>query len=454
MQKVAQQATLKVMEVLVVDPGARGHAIARNIARSSLVERVFVAPGNPGTEEIAENTNIDTMDIEAQLDFVRKQKNIGLVAICADDPLAAGAVDAFEEEFQGRDVKIWGPTKAAAEIEWSKVFSKQLMERKGIPTADFGIMRNMNHAMYYSDVYGTPLFIKMDRLFNGKGVGRADDLEEVEKILRKFRKLGRFDADNPVLIEAESKGPEVSLQAFCDGENFIMVPFAMKDHKTIFDGDMGPMTGGMDVIGPVPGLTSDDIDELGEIFVAPILRELVRQGRPFRGMLYPGLRGWQCLEYNARPGDPEAQIWAALLESDLVEIMLASCEGKLDQLTTLRWRNAAANCLVLAAEGYPDNPKKGAIIRGLNSKFPGDTHILQAGTRREGKNIVVDGGRVLNVVTVGAEGESLRSVIDTSYEAANLIDFAGKQQRHDVGDEVLTTEFIDYINRSRDNGWE
>lgn len=355
------------MEVLISDPGARGSALARKIAESSLADRVFVAPGNPGTEAVAENTGIAHTNIDAQLDFVRRQKKIGLVVVSADNPLADGAVDVFESEFTDRDLKVWGPAKDAAQIEWSKVYAKRLMQAKGIPTADFGVMNNFNHALYYADCQEYPLFVKLDKLFGGKGVERCEDVSEVESSLRKFSQLGRFDAENPVLLEAESRGSEVSLQAFCDGTDYIMVPFAMKDHKTIYENNTGPMTGGMGVIEPVPGLTPGDIEQLGEIFVAPVLEELSRAGRPFKGMLYPGLKGWQCLEYNARPGDPEAQVWSALLQSDIVEIMLACCDGRLDLIPTPLWRNTAAACIVLAAKGYPNAPE-GAEIIGLDQE--------------------------------------------------------------------------------------
>ncbi len=433
------------MEVLIADPGARGHALARKIAESSLVDRIFMAPGNPGTAEIAENTGITHTDIESQLDFVRKQKKIGMVVISADDPLADGAVDAFESEFAGRDLRVWGPRKNAAEIEWSKVYAKRLMQNRGIPTARFAVLYSLEQAGSIES-RNYPLYAKMDKLFGGKGVERCHDIKEVEAALSKFHRHGRLSLEHPVLVEEESKGIELSLQAFCDGTDYVMVPFAMKDHKTIHDDDTGPMTGGMGVIGPVPGLSREDIDTLGEIFVAPVLAELARQGRPFKGMLYPGLRGWQCLEYNARPGDPEAQVWAAMLESDLVEVMVASCGGELSRLPPLIWRNAATACLVLAAKGYPDNPQKGVVITGHDVSLPGNSHLLHAGTARHGNDLVVNGGRVLNVVTVGEEGESLRSVIDTAYKASDMISFDGKQTRHDVGEQVLSEEFGEYID--------
>jgi phosphoribosylamine---glycine ligase len=427
------------MEVLVVDPGARGHALARKISESSLVDRIFMAPGNTGTEEIAENTDISHVDLESQIDFVRKQKKIGMIVVAADDPLAMGVVDAFEEEFKDRDIKIWGPNQSASKIERSKAFSKQLMKSQGVDTADFTIAHTMQEAIRYADTQSFPLFIKMDQLFGGKGVSKAEDLFEVEDILCKYIGLGRFNRDNPVVIEQESPGVEISLQAFCDGEDYLMVPFAMKDHKTIYDGDKGPMTGGMGVIGPVPGLSTEDINRLGEKFVAPVLRELSRQGRPFRGMLYPGLRGSQCLEYNARPGDPEAQVWLSLMSSDLVEVMLASHECNLvDIKDSIKWRKAGACCLVLASRGYPEDPQKGAIIEGLASSLPADTHLLHAGTKKDEKNTIVDGGRVLNIVAVD---DSVEEAINKAYQTSGLILFDGKQQRGDIGQCVTDSEF-------------
>lgn len=443
------------MEVLVADPGGRGHALARKIAESSLVERVFMAPGNPGTSEIAENTELEHTDIEGQIDFVKRNKNIGLVVHSADDPLALGAVNAFEEQFasDNRELYVWGPTKEAAEIESSKVFSKDLMSSLKIPTADYGVFNSTLAAIGYARGRAFPQFIKEDGLASGKGVSKVDSIQDVSSYLYKLVRAGKLGKEQRVVIEDGLTGPEISLQAWCDGENYSMVPFAMKDHKTIGDNDTGPMTGGMAVVGPVPGITVEDIEFFGERFVAPVLKELSRQGRPFKGMLYPGLKGWKCLEYNARPGDTEAQVWTALLESDIVELMLACCMGELDQIDKPVWKNAAAVCIVLAAEGYPDNPKRGAVIHGLESEFIESTHILHAGTRMEGQDIVVDGGRVLNVVTVGDDGEDLAEVIQKAYSDAKKIDFKGKQSRGDVGQEVLTTEFIEYVNRSRENDW-
>lgn len=443
------------MEVLVADPGARGHALARKIAESNLVERVFMAPGNPGTSEIAENTGLKHTDIDGQIDFVRKNKKIGLVVQPADDPIAMGAINRFEEQFatDKRELYIWGPTQEAAEIESSKAFSKNLMNSLQIPTADFGVFNSTLAAIAYARGRTFPQFAKEDGLAAGKGVSRVDCIQDVSNYLYELVMAGKFGKGQRIVIEDGLTGPEISLQAWCDGENYSMVPFAMKDHKTIFDNDTGPMTGGMAVVGPVPGITSEDIEYLGERFVAPVLQELSRQGRPFRGMLYPGLKGWKCLEYNARPGDAEAQVWAALLESDIVELMLACCMGGLDKIDKPVWKNVAATCIVLAAEGYPVKPKKGALIHGLDSEFAEKTHILHAGTRMEGQDVVVDGGRVLNVVTVGDDGENLETVIQSAYRDAEKIKFTGKQTRGDVGQEVLTTEFIEYVNRSRENDW-
>jgi phosphoribosylamine--glycine ligase len=443
------------MEVLVVDPGARGHALARKIAESNLVDRVFMAPGNPGTSEIAENTGLAHTDIDGQIDFVRKNKNIGLVVQSADDPIAMGAINRFEEQFasEKRELYVWGPSKEAGEIESSKVFSKNLMRDLAIPTADYGVFNSILAAIAYARGRAFPQFAKEDGLAGGKGVSKVDSIHDVSSYLYKLVRAGKLGKEQRIVIEDGLLGPEISLQAWCDGENYSMVPFAMKDHKTIGDNDTGPMTGGMAVIGPVPGITKEDIDILGERFVAPVLKELSRLGTPFKGMLYPGLKGWKCLEYNARPGDAEAQVWAALLESDIVELMLACCMGELDQISKPVWKNAAAACIVLAAEGYPDDPKKGAVIHGLDSEFAIGSHILHAGTKMEGQDIVVDGGRTLNVVTVGDDGESLAEVIQTAYRDAKKIQFTGKQTRGDVGQEVLTTEFIEYVNKSRENGW-
>jgi phosphoribosylamine--glycine ligase len=440
------------MDVLIVDPGARGHAFAKKLDESSLVDNVFMAPGNPGTEDLAENTEISHIDIESQIDFVRKNRQIGLVAITADDPLSMGVVNFFEEEFKDRDLKVWGPTKEAARIEWSKVYAKVFMNRNDIPTTLFEIATSIYQPLGNQIQQKFPLFLKMDGLFAGKGVSKANNMHEVREILRYYHKLGRLDKSHPVVIEREAKGIELSLQAFCSGEDYVMVPFAMKDHKTIYDEDNGPMTGGMGVVGPIPSITEHDIEELGEKFVAPVLKELSNQGRPFNGMLFPGLRGWQCLEYNARPGDPEAQVWTSLLESDLAEIMLASCTGELDTVRNIKWKKATAACIVLAAKGYPDYPEKGSLITGLDADFSDNTLIYHAGTKKIDNDVFVDGGRVLNIVHVGNEG--LDEVINRAYLAAEKLDFEGKQIRTDVGKEVQSKNFTKQINLARKQNWK
>lgn len=441
------------MKGFVIDSGGRGQAFVQKMAESPHIDGLFVTGNNPGSEGFAENTGIDVLDIGAQLDFVARNRNIGLIAITADNPLEMGAVDAFQEEFKGRELYVFGPTRSAAEIEWSKLTGKTCMVDSGIPTASYGAFSSLDSALAYSESKGVfPQYIKQDHLAFGKGVSEADSLKEVYAVLQRLRYTGKLSVRQMVIIEEGLLGPELSLQAWCDGENYRMIPFAMRDHKTIYDDDQGPMTGGMGVVTiPSSHISPDDIERMGEVFVAPVLKWLNQRGTPFRGMLFPGVRAGRCLEYNARPGDPEAQAWLARLKSDVVELMIASSTGQLNTLKRTEWDKNESVSMVLAADGYPDTPVLNDEIEGLeeiDKLASAGVKVLHAGTKKDNGKIVVNGGRVLNVVVTGQGGESLRSVCDRAKYASMLINFVGKQFRGDLGKTVINGEYIDYLSKN------
>jgi len=440
------------MNVLVVDEGARGHAEAWKIAQSPDCDRLMIAGGGAGTDEWAENIDIPVQDIEKIVSFAKQ--NADLTVVSADEPLAAGMVDALQAE----GLQAFGPTKAAAKIEWSKIFAKKLAYNRGIPTAEFTVVGDINFALYYADINQRTLYAKLDGLFAGKGAIKCREIEDVEKALVKFAQMGRFGNGKRVILEDGLEGPEISLQAWCDGLNYRMVPFAMQDHKTRDANDEGPMTGGMAVVGPVPVITPEDIQKLGQRFVKPALRALYQYGTPFKGMLFPGLvltpEGPMLLEWNARPGDPEAQVWIPLLDDDLLKIMMAVVEGRLGEYPDINWRQASAACIVLATKGYPDHQRPGAIsvIEGIEEVTQGeDLRIFQAGTKKIGNKLVATGGRSLNIVAVGSDGEDLSHVIERGYSATDKIRFNGGRpvMRRDVGQKALSLAFEERVEATR-----
>jgi phosphoribosylamine--glycine ligase len=366
-------------------------------------------------------------------------------------------VNALQEE----GLLAYGPTKEAAKIEWSKVFAKNLAYNRGIPTADFRVVSDMNFALHYADHHQQTLYAKLDGLFAGKGAIKCETIEDVERALAKFAHMGRFGNGHRALLEEGLEGPEISLQAWCDGLNYRMVPFAMQYHKTRDANDQGPMTGGMGVFGPVPGISPDDINKLGRRFVEPALRALYQNGTPFQGMLFPGLvltaEGPKLLEWNAREGNPETQVWVPLLGDDLLKIMMAVVEGRLGRLgryPEIKWRQASAACIVLATKGYPDHQKPGAIsvIEGLENIAEGENlRIFQAGTKNAGHKLVATGGRTLSVVAVGSEGEEPKHVIERGYAEADKIRFNGAKpvMRRDIGQKALSLAFRERVEATR-----
>lgn len=422
------------MNILIIGSGGREHALAWKLAQSPRISKLFVAPGNGGTRQVAENIAIDPTDIGGLVEFA-VNNDIGLTVVGPDDSLALGVVDAF----QSRGLRIFGPTQAAAEIESSKAFAKNLMTEAGIPTAEFKVFNEHNAALIYVRERGAPIVVKASGLALGKGVYVCRSLPEAEAALAEIMlKDVHKDAGREVVIEEFLEGQEVSVHAFCDGGTFALLPSA-QDHKPIGEGDIGKNTGGMGTIAPVAWVSADALRKLGEQIVHPTLEALTKHGRQFRGLLYPGLKmttdGPKVLEFNARFGDPETQSYMRLLKTDLLDILEACVDGTLAELS-LEWHTGFAACVVIASGGYPDEYKKGLPLLGVADaeRVPGVV-VFHAGTTFDGE-LKTSGGRVLGVT---ATGDTLRVALDQAYEAVRQIEFEGMQYRRDIGAKALTT---------------
>ena len=416
------------MKVLVVGGGGREHAIVWALAKSRKADQLFCAPGNGGIAALAECIPIKATDVEVMVAWAVSHA-IDFVVVAPDDPLALGMVDAME----AAGIPAFGPRANAAIIEASKVFSKNLMAKYHIPTAKYNTFTDMDAALSYVREQGAPIVVKADGLALGKGVIVAQTVAEAEDAVRSMMADKRFgEAGTRLVIEECMTGPEVTVLAFCDGEHVVPMP-SSQDHKRAYDGNKGPNTGGMGAISPSPNYTPEVAQRcMKEIFL-PTVAALKAEGRPFHGVLYFGLMltpdGPKVVEYNARFGDPECQAVLSLLESDLLDIMLACREGTLDQLD-IRWKDAAACCLVLASGGYPGKYQSGYPISGLEKA--GETAmVFHAGTRLdEDGQVLTAGGRVLGVT---ATGPALADAIDCSYSAAKHISFTDMQFRTDIG---------------------
>ncbi len=418
------------MDILVIGSGGREHALVWKLKQSAKVKTIFVAPGNGGTATIATNVVI-TKSAEI-IDWL-KSHSVDLVVVGPDDYLAEGLVD----QITLLGTKAFGPTKAAAEIEWSKSFAKQLMKEEGIPTAGFAIFKDLAEAKKYIQTQNFPLVIKANGLALGKGVIIAPDLAAAEAALQGMMADKLFGtAGDEVVIEECLVGREISIHAFCDSNGAVLFPTS-QDHKRIFANDQGPNTGGMGTIGPVPIVTAEEVKMIADQIVLPTLAALKKRSRPFRGLLYPGIMltaaGPKVIEFNARFGDPETQTYMRLLESDLAEILLACAEDRLaDQNIT--WSNGAACCVVLASGGYPGSYEKGKVIFGLDAIAGPNIIVFHAGTKITDSHLVTNGGRVLGVTAVG---DDLKQALAKAYQAIDGINFDGKQYRSDIGAKVL-----------------
>lgn len=418
--------------VLLVDGGGRGHALAWKLYQSLRVNNLYVAPGNGGTQQIAYNVPIAATDISGLLEFVKKN-NIDLTVVGQDEPLALGIVDAFKSH----DLRIFGPTCEAARIEVSKTFTKELMSNVGIPTASFKICRNYENALNYIRIYGAPVVVKASGPALGKGAYVCQTLADAEQALYEVMVQRVYkDAGNEVVIEDYLDGPELSIHALSDGKTLRMFPPA-QDHKPVFDGDMGKNTGGMGAVAPVPWVTEELLNEAEHKIVRPVLKELSVMGRPFVGCLYPGLKktstGLKVLEFNARFGDPETQVYMRLLRTDIMEILEACLDGTLGELN-IEWAPEFAACVVLASGGYPDEYTKGFPITGIDKAeaLPGVV-VFHAGTSFT-DCLRISGGRVLGVTAVGS---TLQEALDRAYAAVRHIHFEGVHYRKDIGAKAL-----------------
>ena len=417
------------MDILIVGSGGREHAIAWAAAKSPNADKIYCAPGNAGIAEFAECVDIGAMEFDKLVAFA-KEKEIGLTIIGMDDPLVGGVVDAFEAE----GLRVFGPRKNAAIIEGSKAFSKDLMKKYKIPTASYENFTDPEQAMTYLETVKMPIVLKADGLALGKGVLICETLEEAKagvKTLMLDKQFG--DAGNEIVIEEFMTGREVSVLAFCDGKTIRCMTSA-QDHKRAKDGDQGLNTGGMGTFSPSPFYTKE-VEEFCEKYIyQPTMDAMASEGRPFTGILFTGLMltedGPKVLEYNARFGDPEAQVVLPRMKNDMIEVMEACIDGKLSDVT-LEFEENAAVCVVLASDGYPEKYEKGFEIRGLD-KFKGQDgyYVFHAGTKFDGDKIVTNGGRVLGVV---AKGGDLKAARKNAYEAAEWIDFANKYKRNDIG---------------------
>lgn len=419
------------MKVLVVGGGGREHAILWKLAQSVQQPELYCAPGNPGTEQLATSVALGVEDVVALADFAERE-GIDLTVIGPEAPLLVGIVDHFEE----RGLRVFGPRRAAALIEGSKAFAKEVMARRGVPTAKYRDFIDVDAARAYVREQGAPIVIKADGLAAGKGVIVAQTLEEAEAALDMIMRENAFgDAGNKVVVEEFLTGQEATVMAFVSGQTIkLMVP--SQDHKPAYDGDKGPNTGGMGTYAPVPIVTDELLQEVERTIIRPVVDGLVEEGVPFKGILYTGLiltpEGPKVIEFNARFGDPETQVVLPLLKNDLLDVFQRVVDGTLAELD-IEWSDHSAVCVILAAEGYPNSYRKGDVITGLAQEGQ-ESVIFHAGTKRTEEGVVTNGGRVLGVTGFGAD---LRTAQQRAYEAVQQVQFQGMHYRRDIADKAL-----------------
>ena len=417
------------MQVLVIGGGGREHALVWKIKQSPRVKKIYCAPGNAGTGEIAENIAIAADDIKSLLEFAL-QKKIDLTVVGPEQPLVMGIVDQFEE----KGLRIFGPTARAAELEGSKSFAKDIMAKYGLPTAEYKTFSSEGHAAEYIKLKNCPLVIKADGLAAGKGVLLCQTVDEalaaVDSIMCK-KSFGT--AGNEIVVEEFLQGQEVSVLAFSDGQTVLLMDSA-QDHKAAYDGDKGPNTGGMGAYSPAPVFTEIMRQKVRNQIMLPMISAMQQESRPFKGILYAGLMltktGSQILEFNVRFGDPETQPLLVRMDSDIIPIFEACIDGTLDQCP-LQWKNESSVCVVMAAEGYPGPYEKGKPISGLQyaNSLPG-VEVFHAGTKTKDGEVLTQGGRILGVT---ATGENTDTAIAKAYEAVDKIKWQGIHYRKDIG---------------------
>ncbi len=416
-------------KVLVVGSGGREHALAWKLAQSPQVDKIFVAPGNGGTANIVQNVDIKFTDTTTLLNFAISKK-IDLVVIGQEAASEAGVVDALIDA----GLTVFGPTKAAVRIESSKAFSKDLMRDQNIPTANFKNFNDPTKALIYIENHTLPFVIKASGLAEGKGAVVCTSLAQARKTINEIMVKKIFkNAGDIVVIEDFLSGQEISTHALCDGNQAVLFP-PSQDHKQVYDGDIGPNTGGMGVIAPVPWVTDAQMDIVRNKIIEPALKGLSDAGSPFKGCIYPGLmiddKKVNVIEFNARFGDPEAQVYMRLLDADLFEVLTGCANGQLDP-SKIKWGGGAAISVALCSGGYPGPYQKGLQITGIEqAEKLEDVVVFQAGTKMINDQLVTNGGRVLHVTATGSSIDDARTKV---YKAIKLISFEGMHYRTDIG---------------------
>jgi phosphoribosylamine--glycine ligase len=422
------------MRILVVGNGGREHALVWKLAQSPLVAGVFCAPGNAGTALEGVNVDINPADTARLVKFAKTER-IDLTVVGPEAPLLGGMVDAFESE----SLKVFGPSRSAAEIEGSKAFAKEMMRLANVSTADYAVFEDAAGAIAHVEERSErPLVVKADGLAAGKGVTVCGNRQQAVAAIRHIMIDRAFgEAGRRIIVEECLSGQEASILAIVDGSTIVPLEPA-QDHKAAYDDDQGPNTGGMGAYSPTPLVTPELLDGVIEKVLVPIVHTMKREGRPFRGVLYAGLmitsQGPKVLEFNARFGDPEAQPVLMRLKTDLAEVLLAAVEGRLKKLEPLKWDPRPAVCVVMASEGYPGAYKKGHPIRGLEEagRIP-DVKVFHAGTAQMGDQVVTDGGRVLGVTALG---EHIGDAKLRAYQAVKRIRWEGAWCRKDISDKA------------------
>ena len=417
------------MKVLIVGSGGREHAIAASVAKSPKVDKIYCAPGNAGIGQIAECVPIGAMEFAKLVDFA-KENQIDLTIVGMDDPLVGGLVD----ELESAGLRAFGPRKNAAVLEGSKAFSKDLMRKYGIPTAGYETFDDADEAVSYLEMLEFPVVLKADGLALGKGVLICQTLEEAKEGVKAIMLDKQFgNAGNKLVVEEFMTGREVSVLSFVDGKT-IKTMTSAQDHKRAEDGDQGLNTGRMGTFSPSPFYT-EEIDRFCQQYIyQATVNAMEKEGRPFKGVIFFGLmlteNGPRVLEYNARFGDPEAQVVLPRMKNDIIDVMEACIDGRLDEID-LQFEDNAAVCVVLASDGYPVQYEKGYLIRGLENFSGRDSYYcFHAGTKMTDQGIVTNGGRVLGIT---AKGKDLKEARTNAYAAADWVEFENKYMRHDIG---------------------
>ena len=415
------------MKVCVIGNGGREHALAWRLSISPSVTKVYAITGSAAMSDCAELVGIDWQQSDHLISFL-KDNQVDLVVVGPEAPLVAGLADTLNKA----GIPVFGPSKAAAQLEGSKVFAKDLMKKYNIPTAAYGVFHKVDEAKEFIAQTGAPIVVKADGLAAGKGVVVAMTIDEANAAVEDMLSGNRFgEAGSTVVIEEFMEGEEASLLAFVDGKTVVPM-IASQDHKRIFDGDKGPNTGGMGTYAPAPVLTDALRDEAMKTILEPMVEAMQKEGMPYVGCLYAGLmitpQGPKVVEFNARFGDPETQVVLPLLDSDLGQIMMACATGTLTA-DMVKWKDSSAACVILASKGYPETSSKGDVIHG-DIKQHDTTIVFHSGTKLVGDEYVTNGGRVLGVVGLGKD---LRIALDRAYGRIEHIDFEGMQYRTDIG---------------------